>query len=86
MELVEQPLPASIKFLAYALSKEPQDSTLWTYRAIAEFANGNGSAAKAAIVRAVKYGQVQTAVYNGIMEGQPFTANLGLIGKSVNVE
>jgi tetratricopeptide (TPR) repeat protein len=86
MELVTEPLAKSLQFLNSASTAEPTDSTLWTYLAIAQFASGNDPAAKTDIVRAAKYGQVQPAIYNGISEDQPFTANLTLIGKTVNVQ
>jgi hypothetical protein len=69
-----------------ALGRYPQDALLWKYLAILEDKYNSNAKAKIYITKAASYGPVPQALYNKIMNNQPFTLNLPNLGKNVQVQ
>jgi len=71
------------QFFKMALQEYPHDYKLWVYYAVFQGAVGSNDNAKTAIMNAAKYGNVPTAIYEGIMNHKSFS--VPILGKTVLV-
>lgn len=75
---------ANSEFLKSAIDKYPQDATIWSCVAIQQQRRQDNDDAKISISNAASTGAtVDQAIYQGIMNNQPFQTNLA--GISINV-